>query len=59
MRPVTDPEGEIAQALMNAEVAPALPTVLLVAPADDVSRSGTFVRELAQSEGLIVPGPFA
>lgn len=56
MRPVTDPEVEIAQALMNAKLAPALPTVLLVAPAEYVYLSSTFVRDLAQLEGLIVPG---
>lgn len=53
MRPVTDPEVEIAQALMNAKLAP---TVLLVAPAEYVDLSSTFVRDLAQLEGLIVPG---
>jgi pantetheine-phosphate adenylyltransferase len=56
MRPVSDPEVEIAQALMNAKLAPALPTVLLVAPAEYVYLSSTFVRDLAQLEGLIVPG---
>jgi pantetheine-phosphate adenylyltransferase len=56
MRPVTDPEVEIAQALMNANLAPRLPTVLLVAPVEYVYLSSTFVRDLAQLEGLIVPG---
>lgn len=46
MRPVTDPEVEIAQALMNAKLA----------PAEYVYLSSTFVRHLAQLEGLIVPG---
>jgi pantetheine-phosphate adenylyltransferase len=56
MRPVTDPEVEIAQALMNAKLAPRLPTVLLVAPAEYVYLSSTFVRDLARLEGLIAPG---
>jgi len=46
MRPVTDPEVEIAQALMNAKLA----------PAEYVYLSSAFVRDLAQLEGLIVPG---
>jgi pantetheine-phosphate adenylyltransferase len=56
MRPVTDPEVEIAQALMNAKLVPAMPTVLLVAPAEYVYLSSTFVRDLARLEGLVVPG---
>ena len=56
MRPVTDPEVELAQALMNAKLAPRLPTVLLVAPAEYVYLSSTFVRDLARLEGLIAPG---
>lgn len=56
MRPVTDPDYEIALSLMNAKLAPTLPTVLLVARADHVYLSSTFVRETASLDGLIVPG---
>jgi pantetheine-phosphate adenylyltransferase len=56
MRPVTDPEVELAQALINAKLAPRLPTVRLVAPAEYVYLSSTFVRDLARLEGLIAPG---
>lgn len=56
MRPVTDPDYEIALSLMNAKLAPTLPTILLVARADHVYLSSTFVRETASLEGLIVPG---
>lgn len=56
MRPVTDPDVEIAQALMNAKLAPALPTVLLVAPAAYVYLSSSFVRDLARLEALVAPG---
>lgn len=56
MRPVTDPDYEIALSLMNAKLAPSLPTVLLVAKADSVYLSSTFVRQTASLDGLIVPG---
>lgn len=56
MRPVTDPDYEIALSLMNAKLAPSLPTVLLVARADHVYLSSTFVRDTASLEGLIMPG---
>jgi pantetheine-phosphate adenylyltransferase len=56
MRPVTDPEYEIGLALMNAKLAPNLPTVLLVARAENIYLSSTFVRETASLDGRIVPG---
>jgi pantetheine-phosphate adenylyltransferase len=56
MRPVSDPDYEIAYSLMNAKLAPSLPTVLLVARADHVYLSSTFVRDSALMDGLIVPG---
>ena len=56
MRPVTDPDYEIALSLMNAKLAPGLPTVLLVAKSDHVYLSSSFVRQTAGMEGLIVPG---
>jgi phosphopantetheine adenylyltransferase len=42
--------------LMNQKLAPAIPTVLLVARANHVYLSSSFVRDTAQLEGLIVPG---
>jgi pantetheine-phosphate adenylyltransferase len=56
MRPVSDPDYEIAYSLMNAKLAPSLPTVLLVARADHVYLSSTFVRDTALMDGRIVPG---
>jgi pantetheine-phosphate adenylyltransferase len=56
MRPYGDADAEIALALMNQRLAPALPTVLLVASAKNVYLSSTFVRETATMGGLIVPG---
>lgn len=56
MRPVTDPDYEIALSLMNAKLAPLIPTVLLVARADHVYLSSTFVRDTARLGGMIVPG---
>ncbi len=55
MRPVTDADYEIALALMNDKLAPSIPTVLLVAQADHVYLSSTFVRDTAQY-GMIAPG---
>lgn len=56
VRPMTDADYEIALALMNAKLAPDLPTVLLVARADQVYLSSSFVRQTATMDGLIVPG---
>ncbi len=56
MRPYADADAEIALALMNQKLAPALPTVLLVASAKNVYLSSSFVRETAQLGGMIVPG---
>lgn len=56
MRPVTDPDYEIALSLMNAKLAPSLPTVLLVTQAEHMYLSSTFVRDTARMDGLIVPG---
>ena len=56
MRPYGDADAEIALALMNQTLAPRLPTVLLVASAQNVYLSSTFVREAATLGGLIVPG---
>jgi pantetheine-phosphate adenylyltransferase len=56
MRPVTDPDYEIALALMNHKLAPTIPTVLLVPSATHVYLSSTFVRDTASLEGLIVEG---
>jgi pantetheine-phosphate adenylyltransferase len=56
MRPYADADGEIALALMNQKLAPALPTVLLVASAKNVYLSSSFVRDTATLGGLIVPG---
>ncbi len=56
MRPVTDPDYEISLSLMNAKLAPSLPTVLLTGRADHMYLSSTFVRDTAQLDGLIVPG---
>ena len=53
---MTDPEVGIAQVPMNAEPAPALPTVLLVAPVGDVPLSSMFVRDLAPPERVVAPG---
>ena len=55
MRPVTDPDYEIALALMNQKLAPAIPTVLLVARSDMVYLSSTFVRDVARLGHSIVP----
>ncbi len=56
MRPVTDPDYEIALSLMNAKLVPSIPTVLLVARADHVYLSSTFVRDTARMGGIIVAG---
>ncbi len=56
MRPGIDPDHEIALSFMNQKLEPSLPTVLLVASANHVYLSSTFVRETAQLEGRIVPG---
>jgi pantetheine-phosphate adenylyltransferase len=56
MRPYSDPDAEIALALMNQKLAPTLPTMLLVTSARYVHLSSSFVRETAQVGGLIVPG---
>src|SRR5713101_6216901 len=56
MRPYADADAEIALALMNERLAPRLPTVLLVASAQNVYLSSTFVRATATLGGLIVPG---
>ncbi len=56
MRPVTDPDYEIALSLMNAKLVPSIPTVLLVARADHVYLSSTFVRDTARMGGIIVDG---
>jgi pantetheine-phosphate adenylyltransferase len=56
MRPYSDPDAEIALALMNQKLAPTLPTMLLVTSAKYVHLSSSFVRETAQVGGLIVPG---
>src|ERR1700704_2539853 len=56
MRPYADADHEIGLALMNQELAPSLPPVLLVASAKNVYLSSSFVRETATLGGLIVPG---
>jgi pantetheine-phosphate adenylyltransferase len=56
MRPYTDPDAEIALALVNQKLAPGLPTMLLVTSAKNVYLSSSFVRETAQVGGMIVPG---
>jgi pantetheine-phosphate adenylyltransferase len=56
MRPYADADAETALALMNQKLAPALPTVLLFASAQNVYLSSTFVRETATLGGLIAPG---
>jgi pantetheine-phosphate adenylyltransferase len=56
MRPYGDADYEIALALMNEKLAPKLPTVLLLASAQNVYLSSTFVRETATLAGMIVPG---
>ncbi len=56
MRPYSDPDAEIALALMNQKLAPTLPTMLLVTSAKYVYLSSSFVRETAQVGGMIVPG---
>ncbi|MBI2755582.1 MAG: pantetheine-phosphate adenylyltransferase [Chloroflexi bacterium] len=56
MRPVTDADYEIALSLMNAKLAPSIPTVLLVARAEHVYLSSTFVRDAARFDGLIMDG---
>jgi pantetheine-phosphate adenylyltransferase len=56
MRPYGDADYEIALALMNEKLAPKLPTVLLLASAQNVYLSSTFVRETATLGGMIVPG---
>jgi pantetheine-phosphate adenylyltransferase len=56
MRPYADADHEIGLALMNQELAPLLPTVLLVASAKNVYLSSSFVRETATRGGMIVPG---
>src|SRR5919201_6000226 len=55
MRPYLDADPEIALALMNQQLAPSLPTVLMMASAKHVYLSSTFVREAAQVGGYIVP----
>jgi pantetheine-phosphate adenylyltransferase len=56
MRPYSDPDAEVALALMNQKLAPTLPTMLLVTSAKYVYLSSSFVRETAQVGGMIVPG---
>jgi pantetheine-phosphate adenylyltransferase len=56
MRPYADADHEIGLALMNQELAPHLPTVLLFASARYVYLSSSFVREMATVGGIIVPG---
>jgi pantetheine-phosphate adenylyltransferase len=56
MRSFADADHEIGLALMNQELAPGLPTVLLVASARYVYLSSSFVRETATLGGMIVPG---
>lgn len=56
MRPYADADAEIALALMNQKLAPALPTLLLVTSPRNVYVSSTFVRDTAQLGGMIVPG---
>jgi pantetheine-phosphate adenylyltransferase len=56
MRPYADADHEIGLALMNQELAPCLPTVLLFASAKYVYLSSSFVREMATVGGIIVPG---
>jgi pantetheine-phosphate adenylyltransferase len=56
MRPYADADHEIGLALMNQELAPCLPTVLLFASAKYVYLSSSFVREVATVGGTIVPG---
>jgi pantetheine-phosphate adenylyltransferase len=56
MRPYADADSEIALALMNQQLAPRVPTVLLVTSAKSVYLSSTFVRDTATMGGLIVPG---
>jgi pantetheine-phosphate adenylyltransferase len=56
MRPYADADHEIGLALMNQELAPRLPTVLLFASAKYVYLSSSFVREMATVGGIIVPG---
>lgn len=56
MRPYTDPDAEIALALVNQKLAPTLPTMLLVTSAKNVYLSSSFVRETAQVGGMIVAG---
>jgi pantetheine-phosphate adenylyltransferase len=56
MRPYADADHEIGLALMNQELAPLLPTVLLFASAKYVYLSSSFVREMATVGGMIVPG---
>ena len=56
MRPVADADYEIALALMNAKLAPSIPTVLLIPRADHVYLSSSFVRDAARFDGLIVDG---
>src|SRR5689334_16024008 len=56
MRPYGDADYEIALALMNEKLAPTVPTVLLLASAQNVYLSSTFVRETATLGGMIVPG---
>jgi len=56
MRPVQDADYEIALALMNAKLAPSIPTVLLIPRADHVYLSSSFVRDAARFDGLIVDG---
>jgi pantetheine-phosphate adenylyltransferase len=56
MRPYADADAEIALALMNQKLAPRLPTVLLLAGANNVYLSSTFVRETVQVGGILMPG---
>ena len=56
MRPYADADHEIGLALMNQELAPRLPTVLLFASAKYVYLSSSFVRETATVGGMIIPG---
>jgi pantetheine-phosphate adenylyltransferase len=56
MRPYADADAEIALALMNEQLAPSLPTMLLVTSAKNVYLSSSFVRQTAQLGGMIMPG---
>jgi pantetheine-phosphate adenylyltransferase len=56
VRPVQDADYEIALSLMNAKLAPHIPTVLLVPKAEHVYLSSSFVRDVARFDGKVVDG---